>query len=322
MKSIQIEKYGGPEVLMLREVPAPAVTPGSVLIKLEACGVNYIDIYQRIGLYPVQLPATLGLEGAGTIVECASDVSGLKVGARVAFASCLGAYSQYVVAPASVLIEIPKDVTSEEAAAAMLQGMTAHYLATSTFPLKSGDRCLIHAGAGGVGLLLIQIAKLCGATVFTTVSTDIKAGLAKDAGADEVINYSNQDFEKRIRELTKGAGVHVVYDSVGKTTFEQSLRSLAVRGTLVSFGQSSGPIEPFSPRILNQYGSLYLTRPSLAHYTRTREELLERAGAVLNWVSSDKIRLRIGARYPLSEAKAAHEALAGRATTGKILLIP
>lgn len=325
MKAVRLHRFGGPEVLTVEDLATPGaagdLSADTVLIRLAASGVNFIDIYQRSGLYKIELPATLGLEGAGTIVECGSAVLDLAPGARIAFASCPGAYAEYIIAPAQSLVPIPDDLSFEDAAAAMLQGMTAHYLACSTFPLQNGQRCLVHAGAGGVGLLLIQIAKLRGATVYTTVSTEQKARLARAAGADAVILYERDDFLAEVKRLTDNAGVDVVCDSVGRNTFERSLQSLRPRGMLVSFGQSSGPVENFNPRVLNQYGSLFLTRPSLGHYTRTREELLARAGEVLSWIRSGQLKLRIGARFPLIDAAKAHVALEGRETSGKVLLI-
>jgi NADPH2:quinone reductase len=322
MKAIRVEAYGGPENLIYKEVDKPAPKTGEALVKLEAIGVNFIDVYHRTGLYPLPLPFTPGTEAAGTVEALGSDVSDIAIGDRVAYAMAVGSYAEYAVVPAARLVKIPDHLDAQQAAAAMLQGMTAHYLATSTYQLKSGDLALVHAAAGGVGLLLIQIARRIGARVFGTVSTEEKAKLAREAGADEVILYTEQDFQEEVKRLTEGKGVQVVYDSVGKTTFMKSLDSLAPRGTLALFGQSSGPVPSFDPALLAQKGSLFLTRPSLAQYTLTREELLWRAGDVLKWVSSGELKLRIEKTFPLAEAAEAHRQLEGRKTTGKVLLIP
>ena len=322
MKAIRVEAYGGPENLIYKEVDKPAPKTGEALVKLEAIGVNFIDVYHRTGLYPLPLPFTPGTEAAGTVEALGSDVSDIAIGDRVAYAMAVGSYAEYAVVPAARLVKIPDHLDAQQAAAAMLQGMTAHYLATSTYQLKSGDLALVHAAAGGVGLLLIQIARRIGARVFGTVSTEEKAKLAREAGADEVILYTEQDFQEEVKRLTEGKGVQVVYDSVGKTTFMKSLDSLAPRGMLALFGQSSGPVPSFDPALLAQKGSLFLTRPSLAQYTLTREELLWRAGDVLKWVSSGELKLRIEKTFPLAEAAEAHRQLEGRKTTGKVLLIP
>jgi NADPH2:quinone reductase len=322
MKAIKVEEYGGPEQLVSRDVDKPEPKSGEVLVRIEAGGVNYIDIYHRTGLYPLPLPFTPGSEAAGTVEAVGEGVSGIRVGDRVAYAMGLGSYAEYASVPAAPLVKVPEGIDAETAAAAMLQGMTAHYLVTSTYPLKSGDTALVHAAAGGVGLLLIQMAKRIGARVFGTVSTEEKAELAREAGADEVIIYTAQDFQEEIKRATEGRGVRVVYDSVGKTTFIKSLDSLAPRGMLALFGQSSGPVPPFDAALLAQKGSLFLTRPSLAHYTATREELLWRAGEVFEWIAAGQLKLRIGKRFPLAEAAEAHRQLEGRATTGKVLLIP
>ena len=322
MKAIRVEAYGGPENLIYKEVDKPAPKTGEALVKLEAIGVNFIDVYHRTGLYPLPLPFTPGTEAAGTVEALGSDVSDIAIGDRVAYAMAVGSYAEYAIVPAARLVKIPDHLDAQQAAAAMLQGMTAHYLATSTYQLKSGDLALVHAAAGGVGLLLIQIARRIGARVFGTVSTEEKAKLAREAGADEVILYTEQDFQEEVKRLTEGKGVQVVYDSVGKTTFMKSLDSLAPRGTLALFGQSSGPVPSFDPALLAQKGSLFLTRPSLAQYTLTREELLWRAGDVLKWVSSGELKLRIEKTFPLAEAAEAHRQLEGRKTTGKVLLIP
>jgi NADPH2:quinone reductase len=322
VKAVRVHAPGGPEVLRYEDVPDPRPQAGEAVVRVEAAGVNFIDVYHRTGLYKVPLPATLGQEGAGTVLEVGADVRDVAPGDRVAWASLLGAYAEKEVVPANRLVKLPESVSAREGAAAMLQGMTAHYLACSTFPLKPGDACLVHAGAGGVGLLLTQIAKIRGARVFTTVSTPEKAKLSREAGADETIDYTKQDFAEEVRRATHGRGVAVVYDSVGKTTFEKGLTCLAPRGMMVLFGQSSGPVAPLDPQVLSQRGSLYLTRPTLVHYTATREELLARAGDVLGWIREGRLKLRIGHEFPLAEAASAHRELEGRRTTGKILLHP
>lgn len=322
MKAIRVSEHGGPEVLRYEEVPKPSPGPDQALIKLEAIGVNFIDTYHRTGLYPVSLPFIPGLEGAGVVEAVGENVTEVQPGDRVAYTGIPGSYAEYVVAPAARLVKLPDALGFREGAAIMLQGLTAHYLATSTYPLKSGDTALVHAAAGGVGLLLVQMAKLRGARVFGTVSTEEKARLAKEAGADEVILYTQQDFEAEVKRLTDGRGVNVVYDSVGKTTFEKSLNCLAPLGYLVLYGQSSGPVPPFDPLVLSQKGSLFLTRPSLGDYIPTREALLQRAGEVLGWLTSGQLKLHIGKVFPLAEAAEAHRQLEGRQTTGKVLLIP
>lgn len=322
MKAIVIESYGGPEVLAYRDVDKPTPKPNEALVKIEATGINFIDVYHRTGLYPIPLPFIPGSEAAGSIEAVGADVKEFQPGDRVAYAMSLGAYAEYSAVPAAKLVRIPDAIDTESAAAAMLQGMTAHYLVTSTYPLKRGDTALVHAAAGGVGLLLIQMARRIGARVFGTVSTEEKARLARATGAHEVIIYTAQDFQEEIRRLTDGKGVQVVYDSVGKTTFMKSLESLAPRGLLALFGQSSGPVGPFDPALLAQKGSLFLTRPSLAQYSATREELSWRAGDVLSWVSAGELKLRIGHRFKLAQAADAHRELEGRKTTGKVLLIP
>jgi NADPH2:quinone reductase len=322
MKAIRVESYGGPDQLIYRDIEKPEPKPNEALVKIDAIGVNFIDVYHRTGLYPLPLPFTPGTEAAGTVESIGSEVSDIAVGDRVAYAMTVGSYTEYAAVPAARLVKMPEGIDAQTGAAAMLQGMTAHYLSTSTYPLKSGDTALVHAAAGGVGLLLIQMAKRAGARVFGTVSTQEKARLAMEAGADEVILYTEQDFQQEVRRMTEGRGVQVVYDSVGKTTFMKSLDSLAPRGLLALFGQSSGSVPPFDAALLAQKGSLYLTRPSLAQYTLTREELLWRAGDVLNWVTTGELKLRIEKTFPLSEAAEAHSQLEGRATTGKILLLP
>jgi NADPH2:quinone reductase len=322
MKAIRIQQNGGPEVLKLEEVPTPQPGPGQALVKLEAIGVNFIDVYHRTGLYKTALPLTPGQEGSGTITALGEGAAAVKVGDRVAWTSVMGSYAEYQVVPADRLIKLPKGLEAKDGAAAMLQGMTAHYLATTTFPLQRGQTCLMHACAGGVGLLLTQIAKMRGATVIGTVSTDQKARLARDAGADHIIRYTEQDFEAEVNRITGGKKVDVVYDGVGKTTFDKSLNCLRRRGMMVLFGQSSGAVPPFDPSILNQKGSLFLTRPSLNAYIADRPELEQRANDVLGWIKNGKLKLTIGATFPLAQAAEAHRALEGRKTTGKVLLLP
>jgi NADPH2:quinone reductase len=322
LKAIRVAQPGGAENLRLEEIPRPSPGVGQALVRLEAIGVNYIEVYQRSGLYRGTFPFTPGSEAAGVVEEVGAGVSAIKAGQRVASQSFLGAYAEYALAPADRLVPLPGELPSKVGAAVLLQGMTAHYLAHSTYRLSSKDSCLIHAAAGGVGLLLCQIAGQRGAKVFGTVSSEAKAELARDAGAHEVIRYTTQDFVAEIKRLTKDAGVQVVYDSVGKTTFLKGFDCLAPRGLMVLFGQSSGPVDPLDPQILNQKGSLFLTRPSLQHYVATRSELLDRADQVLGWVSDGSLHLRIGAEFPLAEAAQAHQELEGRRTTGKLLLIP
>ena len=304
------------------DVPQPTPSAGQVLVKVEAAGVNFIDVYQRTGHYKVELPFTLGQEAAGVVTAVGSGVTDVTVGARVAYAAVLGAYAEYATVPADRVVVLPDGVSSKQGAAAMLQGMTAHYLASTTYPLKPGDSCLVHAAAGGVGLLLCQIAKLRGARVIGTVSTREKAELARDAGADEVIYYTEQDFEAEVKRLTNGAGLQVIYDSVGKTTFEKGLNCLAHRGMMVLYGQSSGPVGPFDPQVLSQKGSLFLTRPTLVHYIATRAELVARAGELLGWIKQGTLKVRTDRELPLAQAAEAHRLLEGRKTTGKVLLIP
>jgi len=322
MKAIRVHHSGGPEVLRLEDVPEPSASAGEAVVAIDAVGVNYIDVYFRTGGYKMSLPFTPGLEAAGTVVSVAPDVTEVKTGDRVAYTSVPGAYAQFAAVPARRLVVLPAGVTTQQAAAAMLQGMTAHYLVVSTRPLAKGDTCLVHAAAGGVGLLLCQIAKLRGARVIGTVSTEDKAALARRAGADEAILYSQQDFAAEVKRLTGGDGVEVVYDGVGKTTFEKGLGCLKPRGTMVLFGQASGAVAPFDPQVLNARGSLFLTRPKLDDYIRSREELLARAGELLGWIRDGKLVLRVEHEYPLADAAQAHRALEGRKTTGKILLVP
>jgi NADPH:quinone reductase len=321
MKAIVVQQFGGPEVLIYQEFEKPVPKADEALVKLEAIGLNYIDVYHRTGLYPLSRPFIPGMEGAGVIESIGADVTEVSVGDRVAYAMTPGAYAEYTTVPAWKLVKVPNGVDARQAAAVMLQGMTAHYLTTSTYPLKAGETALIHAAAGGVGLLLIQLVKRIGARAIGTVSTEAKARLAREAGAAEVILYTEQDFEQETRRLTEGRGVQVVYDSVGKDTFLKSLNSLAPRGMLALFGQSSGPVESFSPALLAQKGSLFLTRPSLANYTATRDELLWRSGELFDWVRSGELKLRIEKTFPLAEAAEAHRQLEGRKTTGKVLLI-
>ena len=334
MRAIRVHSVGGPEVLQVDAVPVPTPGPGEALVRLEAAGVNFIDVYKRMGLYKVPLPATLGEEGAGTVVAIGDaaghsihtivgeggSANGLRVGDRVAWAGALGSYAELAVVPLSKLVPLPEGVSAEIGAAVMLQGMTAHYLATSTFALRKGDRCLVHAAAGGVGLLLVQIAKMRGAIVIATAGTEEKAALAREAGADHVILYTSQDFVAETKRVTDGKGVNVVYDSVGRTTFLPGLDVLVPRGMMVLFGQSSGPVAPIDPQILNQKGSLFLTRPTLGHHTATRDELRARAGDLFGWILEGRLTVRIGATYPLAEVAEAHRALEGRRTTGKVLL--
>jgi len=323
MKAIRIHEFGGPEALNYEDLEMPEPGPGEARVKLTASGVNFIDVYQRTGLYPGNVPRTLGLEGAGEVDAVGEGVEDVSPEDYVAFASAPGSYAEYVVAPVEVLV--PFNVTLVEArvaAAVMLQGMTAHYLTHSTFPLQEGQTALVHAAAGGVGLLLVQLAKLRGATVIATAGTEDKAQLAREAGADEVILYTEQDFVQETNRITDGEGAHVVYDSVGKETFDGGLDVLRPRGYMVLFGASSGPVEPIDPQVLNQKGGLFLTRPALAQYTADREELLWRAESLFSWIGQNNLNVRIGSTYELSDAEQAHRDLEGRKTTGKLLLIP
>ena len=322
MKAVRVHKYGGPEVLTIDDIPVPEPKAGEARVKIEAIGVNYVDIYQRTGLYPLQTPFTLGNEGAGVVDAIGDGVTEVKKGDRVAYAMVPGSYAEYAIVPAWRLAPVPVNIDAKSAAAIMLQGMTAHYLTRSTYPLKQAEVALAHAAAGGVGLLLIQLAKMLSARVIGTVSTEQKAELAKQAGADDVILYTQTDFLAEIKKLTDGKGVHVVYDSVGATTFDKSLDCLRPRGYLVLFGQSSGPVPPFDPGKLATKGSLFLTRPSLAHYTLTRAELLQRSGDLFSWIESEKLRLRVESTFPMAEAAEAHRQLEGRKTTGKLVLFP
>jgi len=320
MKAIQVNEPGGPEKMQLVDAPDPKPGPKQALVRLHASGVNFIDVYFRMGLYKADLPIALGSEGAGVVEAVGPDVTEVAPGDRVAYAMARGSYAQYAVVAAAQLVKIPAHLDFSMAAAAMLQGMTAHYLTHSVYPLKSGDTCLVHAAAGGAGGLTVQMAKMLGARVFGTVSTEEKARVARDHGADEAILYTQQDFEAEVKRLTGGRGVDVVYDSVGKTTFDKSLNSLRPRGTMALFGQSSGPVAPFDPNILNGKGSLFLTRPSLGHYVATPEELAWRAGDVLGWIDSGRLKLRIDRTYPLGDAASAHRDLESRKTSGKLVL--
>lgn len=322
MKAIRVHETGGPEKLVYEDVQIPEPGPGQARVKISAIGLNFIDVYFRTGLYKTSLPFILGSEAAGTVDAVGEGVTGVRPGDRVAYAGAMGAYAEYSVVEAWQLVGVPAGIDFPTAAAAMLQGMTAHYLVHSTYPLKSGQTVLLHAAAGGVGLLLTQMARRIGARVIGTVSTEEKAELAKGAGADHVILYERSDFEEEVRRITGGSGVDVVYDSVGRTTFDKSLNCLKRRGMMVLFGQSSGPVPPLDPNILNPKGSLYLTRPNMAHYTATAEELAWRAGDVLRWVSEGSLKIRVDRVYPLREAAEAHRALQARRTAGKVLLEP
>jgi NADPH:quinone reductase len=322
MKAIRIHSHGEVDVLQRDSLNTPKPEPGHVTVKIEAVGINFIDIYQRKGLYKVPLPYTLGLEGAGVVSHVGIGVEDFQVGDRVAYSSIPGSYAEYIHAPVEKIVNIPNGVDTKTAAAAMLQGMTAHFLVNDTYQLKAGDTCLIHAVAGGVGLLLTQMAKAKGATVIGTTSTAEKAELAKNAGADHVILYTETDFEEGVKTIMNGKGLQVVYDSVGQTTFEKSLNVLAQRGMMVLYGQSSGPVEPFSPQILNAKGSLYLTRPSLFHYIATYEEFVNRASDVFTMIQQKKLNVHIGETFPLDSAAEAQSKLESRTTMGKILLIP
>jgi len=322
MKHIQVSKCGGPEELKLVDAPKPTPGAGQALVKIAASGVNYIDVYFRTGLNKADLPFTPGNEASGVVESVGVGVTEVKAGDRVAYAMTRGSYAEYALVPAVQLVPLPNNVDMNTAAAAMLQGMTAHYLTHSTWPLKPGDKCLIHAAAGGVGALVVQMAKMLGATVYGTAGTDAKAAIAKQAGADEAIVYTRDDFAVEVKRLTGGKGLDVIYDSVGATTFLKGLDLLRPRGMMALFGQSSGPVQPIDPAILNPKGSLFLTRPSLAHYVLTREELLWRAGDVLAWIGAGKLKLRVEKTYALADAAEAHRDLEGRKTAGKLLLIP
>ena len=322
MKAIQVPKFGGVEVLTYMDIPTPKPNPKQAVVKISAAGVNYIDVYFREGRYPATPPFILGQEACGVVSETGGDVKDFKPGDRVAYTGITGAYAEYEAVPAERLVRVPAGVTDQQAAATMLQGMTAHYLVYDTYPLKKGETALIHAGAGGVGLLLIQMSKNIGARVITTVSTEEKAKLAREAGADDVILYTQQDFESETKRLTDGKGVHVVYDGVGKTTFEKDLNVLRRCGYLVLFGACSGAVPPFDLGNLAPKGSLFVTRPTLAHHIATQEDLQRRSTDLWKMIASRKLKLRIEHVYPLRDARQAHRELEGRQTTGKLLLIP
>lgn len=322
MLAIRIHETGGADKLRVEDVAVPAPRAGELRFKVEAAGVNFVDTYHRSGLYKVELPHTLGQEAAGVVTAVGEGVTEFKAGDRIATARALGAYAGEALVPVALAVHVPDGVTTRTAAALLLQGMTAHYLACDTFPLKRGDTALVHAGAGGVGLLLTQIAKKRGARVLATVGNDEKAQLARDAGADAVCVYARENFVEAAKAFTGGRGVDVAYDSVGKDTFEGTLNSLRPRGMFVSFGNASGPVPPFVPLLLSQKGSLFFTRPTLAHYTQTRAELVARTEELFAWVSGGELRVRVGATFPLSAAAEAQRALEGRATTGKVLLLP
>ena len=322
MKAVRIHAPGGADSLRYEDVPEPTPKPGHAVVKVDAAGLNYIDVYYRTGLYKAELPMVLGMEAAGTVTAVGANVSDVKVGDKVAYTGTPGAYAELALVPADRLIVLPSGLTTKQGAAAMLQGMTAHYLACTTWPLKAGDTCLVHAAAGGVGLLLCQMAKMRGARVIGTVSTEDKAKLAREAGADDIIIYTNHDFAEEVKRLTGGKGLQVVYDSVGKDTFDKGFSCLAPRGMMCLYGQSSGPVGPFDVAKLAAGGSLFLTRPSLNSYTAARAELVQRAGEVLGWIRDGKLKLRTEFEFALKDAAEAHRALEGRRTTGKVLLVP
>lgn len=321
MKAIRVHEFGGPEALKYEDLPKPEPGPGQVRVKIQACGINFIDVYQRIGLYKPPLPIVEGQEAAG-VVDAVGEGVEVKVGDRVAYTSVQGTYAEYQAVPAWRLAPVPKEVSLEQAAAVLLQGMTAHYLACSTYPIQPGDTVLVHAAAGGLGLLLVQVAKLRGAHVVGTVSTEDKARAAKAAGADDVILYTTQDFEAEVKRITGGQGLPVVYDSVGKTTFDKSLNCLRRRGMLVLCGQSSGAVPPFDPQILNAKGSLFLTRPTLVHYTADHAEIAQRAGDLFEWMRTGKLSVKIDKTFPLAQAAEAQKYLESRKVIGKLLLVP
>ncbi len=320
MRAVRAAEHGGPEVMRLEELPGREPLEGEALVRVEAAGVNFIDVYHRTGRYPTALPVSLGLEGAGVVEAVGPGVDLVGVGDRVAWAGVPGSYATHVFAPADRVVPVPEGLDLVTAGAAMLQGMTAHYLTHSSYPLKPGDTCLVHAAAGGVGLLLCQMARHAGARVVGTVSTEEKAEVARQAGADEVIIYTERDFVGEIHRLTGGAGVQVVYDGVGRDTFEKGLDCLALRGSMIVFGQSSGPVAPFDPQVLSAKGSLFLQRPTLFHHVVSREDLLERAGSILTWAAEGGLSFRVGGVFPLAEAAEAHRALEGRETMGKLVL--
>jgi NADPH2:quinone reductase len=321
MKAIEIKKYGAPEVMTVVDIPVPKPKANEALLKISVAGVNFADVYVREGRYKSTPPLVIGQEAAGVVTEVGSEVADIKVGDHVAYRGVQGSYAEYAAVPADKLLKIPKDITEEQAAAALLQGMTAQYLCYSTYPVKRGETVLVHAAAGGVGLLLVQMCHQLGARVIGTVSTEQKAALAREAGADEVILYSQVDFEAETRRLTDNKGVHVIYDAVGQATFSKGLNLLRPRGHMVNYGAASGPVAPVDPMVLMEKGSIYLSRPSLAHYAALRAELEERSSAVFNMIASGKLKLRIGHRYRLEEAVQAHRDLESRKTTGKLLLL-
>jgi NADPH:quinone reductase len=322
MKAIRVNEYGGSDILSLEELAMPVPKAGEVRIKVAAAGLNFIEIYQRSGLYQGNLPFTLGAEAAGMIDAIGPGVKDVKVGDRVLTVAAQGAYAEYTIAPAAKCATVPASLKLEEAVALGIQGMTAHYLACDTFPLKKGHTCLIHAAAGGTGALLVQIARLRGATIIGTVGSAEKAKIAKRAGAHKIINYNTHDFEAEVKKLTKGAGVDVVYDSVGKDTFDKSLNCLKPRGTMVLFGQASGPVAPINPQILNQKGSLFLTRPSLFAHIPTRDLLLKKIRDLAGWIKRGDLKIKIDQRFSLADAAKAHDYMAGRSTKGKVIIIP
>jgi NADPH2:quinone reductase len=322
MQAIRVHEYGSAKQLIAEDAPVPDPKPGEVRVKVAATGLNFIEIYQRKGLYSGQLPFTPGGEFAGTVDATGEGVTEFQAGDRVATASGAGGYAKYAIAPADKLVHVMPGISLDLAAAVMLQGMTAHYLAMSTYPLKTGDTALVHAAAGGVGQLLVQIAKKCGARVIATASSEEKAQIARELGADEIIVYTSADFEEEIKRLTDGKGVEVVYDGVGKATFSKGLNCLKPRGYMVLYGQASGPVDPINPQILNQKGALFLTRPTLGYYILTRDELLQRVNDLFRWINAGNLKVRIDRKYALKEASAAHEYMEGRSTKGKVLLVP
>lgn len=322
MKAIRVNQYGGPEVLSLEDIAVPEPKAGEARIKVAAAGLNFIEIYQRSGLYQGALPFTLGAEAAGVVDAVGPGVKDVKVGDRVLTVAAKGAYAEYCIAPAVQLAPVPKRLDLKTAVTLGIQGMTAHYLACDTFPLKPGHVCLIHAAAGGTGALLVQVARLRGATVIGTVGSEEKAKIAKRAGANKIINYSTHDFEAEVKKITKGAGVDVVYDSVGKDTFDKSLNCLKSRGMMVLFGQASGPVAPFNPQILNQKGSLFLTRPSLFAHIATRDLLLKKMRDLTRWIAAGQLKVKVDKAFSLAEAAQAHEYMSGRGTKGKVIIVP
>jgi NADPH:quinone reductase len=322
MKAIRVHTPGGPDAMRYEDVPQPTPQAGEAIVKVDAAGLNYIDVYFRSGQYKAAPPYTLGMEAGGTVSAVGPNVTEVKVGDKVAYTGVPGAYAEYAAVPAARLVQLPAGLTTKHGAAMMLQGLTAHYLACSTYPLKSGDTCLVHAAAGGVGLLLCQIAKMRGARVIGTVSTEEKAKLAREAGADDVILYSKQDFVAETKRLTGGKGLNVVYDAVGKDTFDKGFDLIAPRGMMVLYGQSSGPVGAFDLQVLNAKGSLFVTRPSLNHHIASREELVQRTTELAGWIRDGKLKLRMEFEFPLKDAAEAHRALEGRKTTGKVLILP